>query len=284
MPNVVENNCPTCYQRLPPPKHFLQPCDNELNYFMWMPGFEWKPEEEYDETSSEGSSESSDRSSAQEALEDVVEVDELKQKFNDEASNGYIQTEQAGRIARSIGLAPSFADVDKAISNGSTMNYTQFQQFCSDCTHSEDKVDDLVQVFRYYDKSNSGKLSQKQIAFILSTWGEPLSSSEVDAMLKDIIGVEDPVDYIKFVETLLARDNMPTRVDRSSERSSVSSESNASDATSQNESDSDSESASGSATSTSQNDSYQNGSDSSSEGDDDSGGDSSSSSSDAESE
>lgn len=39
----AEKGCPICYHKLPRPGEVLEPYDEELNYFMWIPGFEWKP-------------------------------------------------------------------------------------------------------------------------------------------------------------------------------------------------------------------------------------------------
>lgn len=57
----AEKGCPICYHKLPRPGEVLEPYDEELNYFMWIPGFEWKPkrvveEDAYDTEGSEGES------------------------------------------------------------------------------------------------------------------------------------------------------------------------------------------------------------------------------------
>lgn len=38
--------CPVCYHKLPSPEDVLDPYDTELNYFMWIPGFEWRPKKQ----------------------------------------------------------------------------------------------------------------------------------------------------------------------------------------------------------------------------------------------
>eukprot|EP00920_Eleutheroschizon_duboscqi_P020031 GHVT01047821.1.p1 GENE.GHVT01047821.1~~GHVT01047821.1.p1 ORF type:complete len:161 (+),score=11.45 GHVT01047821.1:678-1160(+) len=40
----LEGKCPACYHGLPNPLDVLGPEDKELNYYLWGPGFQWKPE------------------------------------------------------------------------------------------------------------------------------------------------------------------------------------------------------------------------------------------------
>ncbi|CDJ35796.1 myosin light chain TgMLC1, putative [Eimeria mitis] len=85
----AEKGCPICYHKLPRPGEVLEPYDEELNYFMWIPGFEWKPkpaaeQDAYETESSEGEADED----MEEALKEMVENDEMKQKYNERASGG----------------------------------------------------------------------------------------------------------------------------------------------------------------------------------------------------
>lgn len=90
----------------------------------------------------------------QEALEEMVEKNEMKEKFQDRASGGRISAKDAAVLARQLGLAPSYQDVEKLEeTKGSSIDYTAFEQFAAESTHPEDNVDDLVSAFAYFDPS-----------------------------------------------------------------------------------------------------------------------------------
>lgn len=95
----------------------------------------------------------------EEALQEMVENDEMKQKYNDKASGGKVSTSDAAVLARQLGLAPSYADVEKCEEeNGKQLDYSTFQQFAAQSTHPEDNVEDLVGVFAYFDPNVSSDL------------------------------------------------------------------------------------------------------------------------------
>ncbi|PHJ20824.1 myosin light chain [Cystoisospora suis] len=213
----LEKKCPVCYQKLPKPADVLGPMDTELSYFMWMPGFEWRPEPE-PETESEYGEESSRRTGRdesgrhvadedmEEALEEMVEADEMKDRFNDKASGGKVTSDDAMVLARQLGLAPSYEDKKNfEQQSGDHMDYGTFQKFAAASTHPEDNIEDLVEAFAYFDPSKNGYLTRKQMANILMTYGEPLTQQEMDALAAQFFPPGDQVDYRAFCEAMLAR-------------------------------------------------------------------------------
>ncbi|PFH33472.1 myosin light chain MLC1 [Besnoitia besnoiti] len=205
----LEKKCPICYDKLPSPADVLGPMDRELNYFMWMPGFEWRPEREAEEEDYDYESGSSSRrkepagaadEDMEEALEEMVEADEMKERFSDRASGGKITSDDALVLARQLGLAPSYADkehIEKQ--SGDNLDYATFQKFVGASTHPEDNIEDLVEAFAYFDQSKHGFLSRKQMANILMTYGEPLTPAEFDALAGQYFK-GDQIDYREFCE------------------------------------------------------------------------------------
>lgn len=177
---------------------------------MWIPGFEWKPkpvaeEEEAEDSERESGSEGEADEDMEEALQEMVENDEMKQKYNDKASGGKVSTSDAAVLARQLGLAPSYADVEKCEEeNGKQLDYSTFQQFAAQSTHPEDNVEDLVGVFAYFDPNNEGTLTVGQMRNILTTFGEPLTTDEMNIVETEFFK-GNKVDYREFCAKVLAR-------------------------------------------------------------------------------
>ncbi|KYK62927.1 myosin light chain MLC1 [Toxoplasma gondii TgCatPRC2] len=208
----VEKKCPVCYQKLPNPADVLGPMDKELNYFMWMPGFEWRPEPklgEYDGACESPSCREGGRPAAdedmQEALEEMVEADEMYARFNARASGGKVSTGDAMILARQLGLAPSYADKQAfEEKSGDNLDYASFQKFVGTSTHPEDNIEDLVEAFAYFDVSKHGYLTRKQMGNILMTYGEPLTTEEFNALAAEYF-TSDQIDYRQFCKAMLER-------------------------------------------------------------------------------
>ncbi|KAL8435443.1 hypothetical protein ACSSS7_002514 [Eimeria intestinalis] len=213
----AEKGCPLCYHKLPRPGDVLEPYDEELNYYMWIPGFEWKPKptpEDAYESEASGSEGEADED-MEEAMQEMVESDEMKQKYNEKATGGKVSSSDAAILARQLGLAPSYADVEKCEQqNGRQLDYSTFQEFAAQSTHPEDNVEDLVGAFAYFDsdaaacrrcictslasalskspahcqhllfvvclEQSEGMLSVQQMRNILTTFGEPLTAEEMN--------------------------------------------------------------------------------------------------------
>lgn len=178
---------------------------------MWIPGFEWKPkpvaeeDEEAYESERESGSEGEADEDMEEALQEMVESDEMKQKYNEKASGGKVSSSDAAVLARQLGLAPSYADVQKCEDqNGKQLDYSTFQQFAAQSTHPEDNIEDLVGAFAYFDPNNEGTLTVAQMRNILTTFGEPLTTQEMNLVETEFFK-SNKVDYREFCTTVLAR-------------------------------------------------------------------------------
>lgn len=207
----AEKGCPICYHKLPQPGEFLEPYDDELNYYMWIPGFEWKPkpvvQEDYaSESDREGGEEYHEADEdMEEAMREMVEKDEMRQKYDDRATDGMVSSSDAAVLARQLGLAPSYADVQKCEQqNGMQLNYSTFQAFAAQSTHPEDNVEDLVGAFAYFDPNGTGTLTVQQMRNILTTFGEPLTQEEMSIVEKEFF-TDNKIDYRDFCAKVLAR-------------------------------------------------------------------------------
>lgn len=203
----AEKGCPICYHKLPRPTEVLEPYDDELNYFMWLPGFQWKPKPvaEDDEVSESESGSSEGNEDMEEALAEMVESDEMKQKYNEKAKSGMVSTHDAAVLARQLGLAPSYDDVEKCEEhNGKQLDYNTFQQFAAQSTHPEDNVEDLSSAFAYFDPQGTGFLTIQQMRNILTTFGEPLTTEEMNIVETEFF-MGKTVNYREFCARVLER-------------------------------------------------------------------------------
>lgn len=201
----MEKKCPGAYFDLPDPESALAPYDNELNYFMWGPGFEWQPEPVEDSMSSvEETYEESEQSEEEGGnLSDKVSTNEAKKLFDSKAKGGKISIQEASENARKLKLAPSSSDEEKAKAKyGDSLNYKQYTEYLSMCMHENDNAVELARIFANFDISGKGYLTKKQMRNILTTWGDALTDKEAAEIL-DSFSNDDKIDYNKFCEHIL---------------------------------------------------------------------------------
>ncbi|VWU50439.1 myosin A tail domain interacting protein [Hepatocystis sp. ex Piliocolobus tephrosceles] len=204
----MEKQCPLCYYNLPDVETTLAPYDTELNYYMWTPGFEWRPEPKTKETSfDDGSFEETIES--EESLIDIgelygkVDPGDAKDFFNQKAKNNKISVQDATICARKLGLAPSNNDEQK-ISElyGDNLTFDNYLEFLVMSVHDKDTVDKLTKMFEQFDYNGSGLLSKKQMKNILTTWGDVLTDKEANDALNTFSN-EDRIDYRQFCQYIL---------------------------------------------------------------------------------
>lgn len=201
----MEKKCPGTYFNLPDPESALAPYDNELNYFMWGPGFEWQPEPVEDSMSSaEETYEESEQSEENYGnLSDRVSANEAKTLFDSRAKGGKISIQEASENARKMKLAPSKSDEEKAKEKyGDSLSYNQYLEYLSMCIHENDNANELARVFANFDITGKGYLTKRQMRNILTTWGDVLTDKEAAEIL-DSFSNDDKIDYNKFCEHIL---------------------------------------------------------------------------------
>lgn len=169
-----------------------------------------QPTAAWDDESSSGSSSrrrgGEEDEDMEEALEEMVEANEMRDRFNQKAVDGRISADDALVLARQLGLAPSYADKEAVQQKfGKVLDYSTFEKFAASTTHPEDNIEDLVEAFAHFDVSKNGYLSRKQMANILTTFGEPLTPQEMDVVAQNYFKPGDVVNYREFCEAMLAR-------------------------------------------------------------------------------
>lgn len=142
-----------------------------------------------------------------EAEREAQEASEDKKMFDALNGGNPISVTQAATLARQLGMSPSFADMEAfQKKNGDQLDWSMFSKFRNQLMHPDDTLDTFVAAFAYFDPSNNGTLSTRQMRNILATFGEPLNEEEANLVLSQFCGPDGNVDYQLFCEKILARE------------------------------------------------------------------------------
>ncbi|KAK2140652.1 hypothetical protein LSH36_1283g00020 [Paralvinella palmiformis] len=125
--------------------------------------------------------------------------------------DGKIYTADIGLVIRAVGLKPTESEV-KEIShivednyNGQVDLQTLVTLISSKVTTpAPERAEDLIEIFRMYDKDGRGTVRVQEMHHLLTTVGEKLTDEEAENLLKMSGCVSNGlVDYQKFVRLVL---------------------------------------------------------------------------------
>ncbi|KAK3093493.1 hypothetical protein FSP39_016409, partial [Pinctada imbricata] len=108
----------------------------------------------------------------------------------DKNGDGHICQEELGTVMRSLGQAPTDAEVHKMISDVdlNTNGMVEFDEFITmmqKYQHNMNPEEEMLEAFRVFDKDGNGYISADELSHVMTTLGEKLSRDEVDAMIKE---------------------------------------------------------------------------------------------------
>jgi calmodulin len=66
---------------------------------------------------------------------------------------------------------------------------------------------EVIEAFRVFDKSNSGRMTSAEFREILSELGEPMTPAEIDEMVYEADRGSGQVNYTQFVDMLFMYDS-----------------------------------------------------------------------------
>ena len=122
--------------------------------------------------------------------------------------DGKIARETVPDVLRAIGKAPTQEEVKKLLEQ--CKEFVTLDQFknlyrTNSSIRSPDKLEeDMLNCFRACDREGTGQIHEAELRQTLTTLGDCLTPSEVDALLKDVtIGSNGMIDYDKFVQMLI---------------------------------------------------------------------------------
>ena len=149
------------------------------------------------------------------SLDDLTELQiaEYKEAFQifDRHGEGAISSKELGTIMRSLGLNPSDEDlkeISESFDNEKNNNLIDFNSFLiimAKRKNDIDKEEDLLEAFRVFDKENNGKISARELRYVMMSSGEDLNENDIEDMIHEAsTDNEEYIDYHKFVKLMIS--------------------------------------------------------------------------------
>ena len=148
-------------------------------------------------------------------LDDLTELEiaEYKEAFQifDKHGEGAISSKELGTIMRSLGLNPSDEDLKEIIDsfdndkNNNMIDFNSFLIIMAKRKNDIDNEEDLLDAFRVFDKENNGKISARELRYVMMSSGEDLNENDIEDMIHEAsTDNDDYIDYRKFVRLMLS--------------------------------------------------------------------------------
>ena len=142
-----------------------------------------------------------------------LQIAEYKEAFQifDRHGEGAISSKELGTIMRSLGLNPSDEDlkeISESFDNEKNNNLIDFNSFLiimAKRKNDIDKEEDLLEAFRVFDKENNGKISARELRYVMMSSGEDLNENDIEDMIHEAsTDNEEYIDYHKFVKLMIS--------------------------------------------------------------------------------
>ena len=152
-----------------------------------------------------------------EKIKDITNLTEMeialyKEAFQifDKHSEGYISTKELGTIFNSLGINISEEDLIEIITiydNDQNNNMIDFITFLDIIAKKKDdiyKEEDLINTFRIFDKEGNGKISIKELRYVMMSSGVDFNENYIkDIINESNVDNDEFIDYHKFIKLLI---------------------------------------------------------------------------------
>ena len=141
-----------------------------------------------------------------------MEIALYKEAFQifDKHSEGYISTKELGTIFNSLGINISEEDLIEIITiydNEQNNNMIDFITFLDIIAKKKDdiyKEEDLINAFRIFDKEGNGKISIKELRYVMMSSGVDFNENYIkDIINESNVDNDEFIDYHKFIKLLI---------------------------------------------------------------------------------
>lgn len=142
-----------------------------------------------------------------------MEIALYKEAFQifDKHSEGYISSNELGTIMSSLGFNISDEDLNEITNiydndqNNNMIDFISFLGIISKKKGNIYKEEDLIDAFRIFDKEGNGKISSKELLYVMMSSGEDFNENYIKELINESSMEHDEfIDYQKFVKLLIS--------------------------------------------------------------------------------
>jgi calmodulin len=142
-----------------------------------------------------------------------MEIALYKEAFQifDKHSEGYISSNELGTIMSSLGFNISDEDLNEITNiydndqNNNMIDFISFLEIISKKKGNIYKEEDLIDAFRIFDKEGNGKISSKELLYVMMSSGEDFNENYIKELISESsIEHDEFIDYQKFVKLLIS--------------------------------------------------------------------------------
>lgn len=152
-----------------------------------------------------------------EKIKDITNLTEMeialyKEAFQifDKHSEGYISTKELGTVFNSLGINISEEDLIEIITiydndqNNSMIDFITFLDIIAKKKDDIYKEEDLINAFRIFDKEGNGKISIKELRYVMMSSGVDFNENYIkDIINESNVDNDEFIDYHKFIKLLI---------------------------------------------------------------------------------
>ena len=142
-----------------------------------------------------------------------MEIALYKEAFQifDKHSEGYISTKELNTILGSLGIIISDEDLKEIINTydndeyNNMIDFITFLEIISKNKENAYKEDDLIDAFKIFDKEGNGKISSKELRYVMMSSGEDFNENYIKELIKESsIDHDEYIDYNKLAKLLMS--------------------------------------------------------------------------------
>ena len=139
---------------------------------------------------------------------------EMREIFNffDKNKSGAIATKEIGNLYRSLGLAPTDAEINDIIDeldldHSGTIEFNEFVKIFEKYQIKPIAEDQLIRAFNLFDKDRNGLISTDELMNIMEIAGERFTREDADMIMKEFdLDKNGTINYNEFASMIISDD------------------------------------------------------------------------------
>ena len=142
----------------------------------------------------------------------MEEINEYKAAFSifDKLEDGMISIEDTKKLMRSLGQNLSEKELNHItstakLSNKSSVEFHEFLDIMANHRQTEEKTEDLLKAFKYFDRNDNGLINFKEFTHTLSTLNEKLNQDQIKELEYYCVVKDNHFEYADLLNLLLMR-------------------------------------------------------------------------------